>query len=96
MKANHESYSDDHSYWAFVDLKPEVPVTYVMPGRRAAPRIAIRALHAAWLAVPGRKGQPHQDNNVRKLLPFTNPPIPEAPPGWLDEYKEAWHLLSNR
>jgi hypothetical protein len=91
MQATHESYTDDHSFWAFVDLKPEVPVTYVMRGRRAAE--VAQALHAAWLAIPGRNGQPHQDNTVRKVMPSPRPSIAEAPPGWIDEYKEAWHLL---
>jgi hypothetical protein len=61
MQATHESYSDDHSFWAFVDLKPEVPVTYVMPGRRAAE--VAQALHTTWLAIPGRKA------NLTKTTP---------------------------
>jgi hypothetical protein len=55
---------------------------------------ALRTTHEAWLAAPGKKGQPHKDSNVRRLLPRYKMLETRYPLGWLDQYHEAWTLLN--
>lgn len=57
----------------------------------------LTASHRKWLATPGKKGQPHKDGAMRRLLPdytkifgAADNPYPQS---WLEEYRNAWHLL---
>jgi hypothetical protein len=91
MSSKHETFEDDRAFYAFVDVAPAAPVTYIVPSRVVAH--VIRESHQRWLASPGVKGQPHQDSDVRQFGPTYNPPVP----GWglaqLDQYRESWRLL---
>jgi hypothetical protein len=90
MRDVHETIEHDGLFYAFVDLEPESPVTYIVPSAVVAK--VLRDAHAAWLAAPGRGGRPHRDNPIRKLRP-EYPSLPDYGLGWLDKYRERWDLL---
>jgi len=58
---------------------------------------AIAAAHQKWLATPGKKGRPHKDHPMRRLLPDYAKTLHAADypdgAGWLDRYRDAWQLL---
>jgi hypothetical protein len=68
-----------------------MPVTYIVPSGVVAN--ALSQSHQAWLAKPGRGGRPHRDHDMRRIQPVFNHDLAEFPPGWMNEYKEAWDLL---
>lgn len=92
MKAKHELIAEDRYFYAFVDLEPDDPVTYIVPSAIVAD--VLRRAHAAWLATPGRDGRPHKDHDMRRILPMYGFAVPGYRPGWLDEYYERWDLLA--
>jgi hypothetical protein len=53
----------------------------------------VKTEHEVWLATPGLRGQPHNDNAGRRLLPRHKDRIPGFPDGWMDQYRERWDLL---
>ena len=75
-----EFVSKDHFY-VFVALgKPtDRPRFHIVPSRVVAERI--KKGHRKWLETPGKKGQKHQDSNMRQFVD------PE------DEFLERWDLL---
>lgn len=92
MTRKQEDFAQPHSYYALVDLDPDRPVTYIIPSDVIAK--VIRASHRAWLAVPGRNGQPRKHNEVRVLRQKYSPELTDFPAGWLDQYKERWDLIT--
>ena len=103
MNEKHESIIADDLFYVFVDLgKPTDPMnSYILPSRVVADYI--HRGHRAWLATPGRNGQPHNVTETRKFQPvsYNIKPISEAaktfidqyPPGWVDQYRENWRIL---
>ena len=98
MKAKHEDIRSERLFYCFVNFGNSVtdrPVVHVVPSACVAE--AVRTSHIRWLATPGRKGQPHKDGLMRRFLPdYERVFGPEANPypnGWLDQYRDAWHLL---
>lgn len=98
MRPKHEEIMGDRFFYCFVDFgsTPEdVPTIFVMPSAIVAK--AIRTSHIAWLSNPGKKGRRRKDSKVRRLLPdYHNAYSPQPnpyPTGWMNEYKDAWHLL---
>jgi hypothetical protein len=97
LKEKNECIVGDLLFYCFVDFQDSHelrPLTYVVPSATVAE--AIKKAHKKWLATPGKKGQQHKDNPVRRLLPdyskvwaYDNP----YPAGWLNRYGDAWHLL---
>lgn len=98
MRPKHEELVSDQLFYCFVDFgkgldhRPEV---YVVPSKVVAK--VIKESHRVWLSNPGRKGQKRKDSSVRRMLPdysntFRPTPTP-YPKGWLDKYRDAWHLL---
>ena len=49
--------------------------------------------HRAWLAIPGKRGQPHQDSKFRRVQPAYDYAVPGFERGWMDRYRENWGLL---
>lgn len=92
MREKHESISHARYFYAFVDLEPEAPVTYIVPSRIVAD--VLRKSHQSWLDTPGARGQPHRDHPMRRVLPAYSHDVPDYPPGWLYEYRERWDLLA--
>jgi hypothetical protein len=97
MHHKHESIRGDRLFYCFVDfqLSNEIrPLVYVIPAAKVADVLTLA--HRKWLGTPGKKGQPHKDNKVRRLLPdyaktwMTDNPYPT---GWLTPYRDAWNVL---
>jgi hypothetical protein len=94
MRRKHEDLNDDGLFYAFVDLeKPDAVVTYVMPSAVVA--TTLRKTHADWLKAPGRAGQPHNDNDMRRVRPAYRESGAAFQTGWLDQWRERWDLLEN-
>lgn len=92
MSVKHERIIQDRCFYAFVDLEPEVPVTFIVPSATVAE--VLRASHQAWLAAPGRSGRVHRDHDMRRVRPAYPFEVRGYPPSWLEKYRERWDLLS--
>jgi hypothetical protein len=79
-------------FYAFVDLEPDVPVTYIVPSEIVAE--VISRAHKKWLETPGQGGKPHKDHPMRRLLPAYGFEVPGYAPGWLDQFRERWDLIT--
>jgi hypothetical protein len=91
MSEKHEHIVEPRCFYAFVDLEPDSPATFVVPSTVVAEVLAIA--HRAWLATPGRGGRPHRDHTMRRILPSYSFEVDGYPPGWLDRYRDRWDLL---
>lgn len=99
MRAKHESISSPYLYYVFVDFGPTLddkPKCYVIPSLVVSE--VIRSSHALWLATPGKRGQPHKDGELRRMLPdFDRVGLRIGRgEGWLNEYLENWTPLRER
>ena len=99
MHEKHEEVVKPRLFYAFVDLEdslgqenPGHPDTYVVPSGVVADVLSLS--HRVWLETPGRGGRPHRDHPMRRLLPTYSPSPPGYPPGWLEQYRERWDLLT--
>jgi hypothetical protein len=98
MRKKHEDLNSPALFYCFVDFGDgcdQHPRTWVVP----APVVArvLSDCHRAWLALPGKNGRPHKDNDLRRLLPaYDHLPVKSYAAGWLDEYLEAWDLLQRQ
>jgi hypothetical protein len=97
MKAKHENVRSDRLFYCFVDFGKTIdarPTVHVLPSARVAE--VLFTAHRKWMAKPGKKG-PHKDSPVRRLVPdytrYIGPTDNPYPKGWLDQYRDAWHLL---
>ena len=91
MRDKHERIIGPRLLYVFLDFEPGEPVTYVIPSSVVANYV--KTEHEVWLATPGLRGQPHNDNAGRRLLPRHKYLIPGFPDGWMDQYRERWDLL---
>ncbi len=99
MKGKHENIQSDRLFYCFVNFGKEAdtrPVVHVLPSGIVAE--VLSAAHRKWLATPGKNGRPHKDGDMRRLLPdyarvfgLTDNPYPA---GWLNQYRDAWHMLN--
>jgi len=100
-------------FYAFVDFQSseEEPDIYIMESSLVAKLVSVS--HQIYLKVPGKKGQKHNDTNMRRLAfdfkkqwrsttdlhKYLNKNeitfLEKYSQGWLNEYKNAWHLLKN-
>lgn len=98
MRRKHEELDSPTLFYCFVDFGEEAahaPVTWVVPAAVVAR--ALSECHQAWLAQPGKKGQPHKDNDMRRFLPgYDHLPVDSYRNGWLSPYREAWDLLQGQ
>jgi len=76
-----ETFYADNLFYVFVNLKGpgERPDFYIVPSKVVAD--FVRRTHREWLETPGKKGQAHKDNPVRKFRD------PER------QFLERWDLL---
>ena len=91
MSIKHESIIELRLFYAFVDLEPELPVTYIVPSRcgcRRAQELA-RGLDGR----PGARSQQRNDNPMRRIKPAYPDEFLGYSPGWLNEWRERWDLL---
>lgn len=91
MKAKHERLLRPGLFYAFVDLEPATPRTFVVPSEVVA--TVIKEAHQVWLQLPGKNGKPHKDTKMRRVLPAYAYPVLSAPMGWLDQYEDRWALI---
>lgn len=98
MGKKHEGLTAPTLFYCFVDFamgKETGPFTYVVPAAVVA--TALAECHQAWLDQPGKKGQQRKDGDMRRFLPdYGYLEIGKYEAGWLDQYREAWHLLEKR
>jgi hypothetical protein len=98
MSKKHEALTSPSLFYCFVDfgtVTGERPFTYVVPASVVGECLAKN--HRAWLAKPGAKGQAHKDNDMRRFLPdYSHLGIGAYDDGWLEPYREAWHLLQEQ
>lgn len=92
MSQKHENLIHRRLFYAFVDFEPDVPATYILPSAVVAE--AVSESHRVWLAAPGARGRPHQDNKMRWVMSRFAPPPPGFPDGWLDEYRARWDYVT--
>lgn len=98
MGAKHEEIFSPTLFYCFVDFgnaTSDMPRTYILPSETVAK--VLRASHSAWLTNPGKNGHIRKDSKMRRLVPdYSYAFAPSLPPyafGWLEPYKEAWHLI---
>jgi hypothetical protein len=92
LKAKHENLRSGRLWYVFVDMEPDSPVCLIIPSDVVAD--AVKISHATWLSTPGKNGQPHRDTDMRRIRPTYPFEVQGFPPGWMDKYREAWHLLA--
>ncbi len=88
MKAKHEDLVDKDMFYCFVSLDGERSEVYVIPSRQVAK--AVKTSHQVWLETPGKKGQAHNDSEMRWITssyPFV---VPGFKDGWMEKYLENW------
>ena len=98
LDIKHEKIIGERLFYCFVDLQEsneKRPLVALMPSAEVATSIA--AAHQKWLDTPGKKGQKHKDNPMRRLLPDFAKSLHAAdfPYGadWFNKYIDAWDLL---
>ena len=63
---------------------------YIIPSEVMAKNVS--EAHERWLSTPGKKGQAHQDSNVRTV----HLPPHKSITGWdISEYRDRWELIEN-
>lgn len=87
MRKKHEEVTDWNIFYCFVDFEPTDPVVFVVPSEVVA--VAISEDHKIWLSTPGRRGQAHNDHDMRRVRPT----MFSMPTDWMEEYRENWKLL---
>jgi hypothetical protein len=91
MSAKHEEIVEPRLFYAFVDVEPELPVTYIVPSAVVAEIVTLS--HRAWLSTPGARGQQRNDTKMRRIQPTYPDEFPGYSPTWMDEWRERWDLL---
>ena len=96
MKARHEGIRGASLSYVFLSFPNDLhrlPDAFVIPSGVVAE--ALYQAHRVWLARPGRGGVPHKDGDMRRFLPdYSREGLEqEFGPGWLEQYRDAWHLL---
>ena len=91
MKERHEKLVSPRLFYVLVDMEPGEPVCYVIPSSVVTD--CVTKENQAWLATPGKKGQPHNPHSMRRLLPKYPYQVEGFEDGWLERYREQWGLL---
>jgi hypothetical protein len=95
MHEKHETMRNPRLFYCFVDPGPHLaPTCYIVPSAVVADHVY--STHRAWLAGKPMRGTSRQDGPGRKMHIICKQPLMDAyPEGWMDQYREAWHLLVN-
>jgi len=91
MSEKNEFLSEKDLFYCFVDISKTHPDVHVIPSILVAE--ILRDDHSTWLAAPGKNGEAHNDNSMRRLTNDYKGRLKSAPEGWLKKYLEAWDLL---
>ena len=82
MSKKNEGICGDHIFYVLVRLNGmNQPDYFIVPSKTVA--YEVKTNHQNWLRTPGKKGQAHNDNDVRKF------DLPED-----SEFRDAWDLLN--
>ena len=82
LTAKNENIMDSAIFYVFVLLNDmEAPSYHIVPSQVVAK--TLKESHQLWLSTPGKKGQPHNDNDIRK---FADPE---------DVYLNRWEQLND-
>ena len=92
MKAKHEDIKDKDMFYCFVDLTEPHPIVFVVPALQVAK--VVTESHAKWLSTPGKKGQSHNETDMRRIRSYYGMNLKSALDGWMDKYLEKWELIS--
>jgi hypothetical protein len=92
MSEKHERIVEPRLFYAFVDLEPQLPVTYIVPSSLVA--YVVEKSHEAWLCAPGKRGQQRNPTKLRRIKPTYPDEFPGYTPDWLDDWRERWDLLT--
>ena len=80
LKARHENISEKNIIYFFVCLNDfNMPEYHIVPSKIVAD--VIKKNHKEWLDTPGKKGQKHNDNPIRKFSDYDN------------KYLDNWNCL---
>lgn len=76
-----EDYFADNLFYVFVNLNDNErdPEYFVVPSKEVAKHA--KESHQKWLDTPGKKGQAHKDNTMRKFIDLE------------EQYMDRWDLL---
>jgi len=101
MGKKHEDVISPTLFYCFVDMEKaesDLPATFIIPS--AAVAAVLSEAHKLWLDTPGMKGQAHNDNKMRRLLPdyLRKRELPadimkRLGTGWMEQYRENWDIL---
>ncbi|MEQ8251476.1 MAG: hypothetical protein RIB41_09585 [Oceanibaculum nanhaiense] len=95
MNKEHEKITGSMFFYCFVDFVHNgslLPIAYIIPARVVAKNLT--ECYRAWLGQPGKNGRQRNDNNFRRFLPDNSHlGIEKYNAGWLEEHKNAWHVL---
>ena len=97
MKAKHEKIRGSSLFYVFLSFAndwAQLPAAFVVPSGVVAD--TLNKAHRSWLSLPGRGGAEHKDGDMRRFLPdYSRVGLGEEyGPGWIEPYREAWHLLT--
>ena len=92
MKQKHETLVLPGLFYCFVDMEYANPNAYIVPCEVVAD--VVKKSHAAWLATPGKKGQPHNDGKMRRVQPAYKYVVEGYNNDWLQQYLDDWGALS--
>jgi hypothetical protein len=95
MNQKHEDVVDDRLFYVFVDMESrDHSPCFVIPSKTIAD--VVTKSHAAWMALPKLRGEgPKNPNNrVRRVQPAYRHKVPGFEPGWMNRYRDAWHLVA--
>jgi hypothetical protein len=99
VKSERPEYVHPRLFYALVYLPPNAetasaaPEVFIVPSAVVANVLTVSTRE--WLARPGVRGQPHNDNPVRSLMRRYPWDVPGYPPGWLDKYRDRWDYLTS-
>jgi hypothetical protein len=95
MAAKHEGMRQGTLFYCLVcpgSPSATAPTCWILPSAVVADHVY--ASHRAWLAGTPKRGNSRADGDRRKLhMICTNPPLEPYGAGWMNSYREAWHLL---
>lgn len=97
MRARHETLESERLFYCFVDFGRTVedrPAVFIIPSAIVA--ALLKMDHQIWLATPGKNGREHKDGPMRRLKRDHSKVLgtdTEYGPGWMEKYKDGWHLL---
>ncbi len=97
MDAKNEVHKSPKLFYCFVSFSDfgVAPISYIVPSGVVATYLEDN--HKWWMATPGKQGQDHKDNSIRKF--DLGPREFERGgrhycSGWAEQYKESWNLIS--